>query len=200
MALLAEQLVDEWMNRRGFFTLRGIKEGVSEIDLLGVKLTNGQLEGWHVEVQVSFRPVSYISKLSKESIAALGAKSASSAIARTPAVLEASVQEWVHKKFDAKQKLKMRELCWKSLTWSRKFVHGAVKDQAELSLIGSQCIELIPFEAVLEELCGHPVGELFGGAGTDIAEIIRFYSKKVKPLHVQSWSKATQRGDRGQCG
>ena len=178
MALLAEQLVDEWMNRRGFFTLRGVKEGVSEIDLLGVKMTDGQLEGWHVEVQVSFRPVSFISKLSKESMAVLGAKSASSAIARNPAILEASVREWVHKKFDAKQKSLMRERCWKGLTWSRKFVHGAVKDKAELALIGSQDIELIPFERVLEELCGHPAGEMFGGAGTDIAEIIRFYADR----------------------
>ena len=37
MALLAEQLVDEWLNRKGFFTVRGIKEGVDEIDLLGVR-------------------------------------------------------------------------------------------------------------------------------------------------------------------
>ncbi len=35
MALLAEPLVDEWLNRKGFFTLRGIKHRVREIDLLG---------------------------------------------------------------------------------------------------------------------------------------------------------------------
>jgi hypothetical protein len=129
---------------------------------------------------VSFRPVSFISKLSKESMAVLGAKTASSAITRTPAVLESSVREWVHKKFDAKQKVNMRQKCWKGLTWSRKFVHGAVKHEAELALIESHGITLIPFETVLEELCGQPVGELFGGAGTDIAEIIRFYSDRAK--------------------
>ena len=184
MALLAEQLVDEWLNRRGFFTVRGIKEGVAEIDLLGVKMTHGQLEGWHVEVQVSFRPVSFISKLSKESVASLGAKSSSSAIARTQGIMEASVREWVHKKFDAKQKLDMREKCWQGLSWSRKFVHGAVKHSAELALIASHGIELIAFETVLDELCGHPAGELFGGAGTDIAEIVRFYGKTSKAKTV----------------
>ena len=32
MALLTEQLVDEWLNRQGFFTVRGIKEGVGHVD------------------------------------------------------------------------------------------------------------------------------------------------------------------------
>ena len=37
MAALAESLVDEWLNRQGFFTVRGLKHGVDEIDLLGVR-------------------------------------------------------------------------------------------------------------------------------------------------------------------
>ena len=41
MALLAESLVDEWLNRQGFFTIRGIKHGVGEIDLLGVRFYEG---------------------------------------------------------------------------------------------------------------------------------------------------------------
>ncbi len=36
MALLAESLVEEWLNRQGFFTIRGIKQRISEIDLLAV--------------------------------------------------------------------------------------------------------------------------------------------------------------------
>ena len=34
MALLAEALVEEWLNRTGYFTIRGIKAGNDEIDLL----------------------------------------------------------------------------------------------------------------------------------------------------------------------
>jgi hypothetical protein len=29
MAFLAETLVDEWLNRQGYFTVRGIKDGMS---------------------------------------------------------------------------------------------------------------------------------------------------------------------------
>ena len=66
MSLLAETLVDEWLNRQGFFTVRGIKRGVDEIDLLGIRHVESGIEGWHVEVQVSFRPVAYVSKLTKD--------------------------------------------------------------------------------------------------------------------------------------
>jgi hypothetical protein len=104
MALLAEQLVDEWLNRKGFFTLQGIKKGVHEIDLLGIRMIDGRLEGWHVEVQVSFRPVSYISRLSKEQQKELGAKSATSAIMRGPQIVEPSIDEWVEKKFKHRQR------------------------------------------------------------------------------------------------
>jgi hypothetical protein len=63
MGLLAESLVDEWLNRAGFFTVRGIKHGVGEMDLLGVRPRMSSLEAWHVEVQASFRPISYIASL-----------------------------------------------------------------------------------------------------------------------------------------
>ena len=57
MAVLAESLVDEWLNRQGFFTVRGVKHGVEEIDLLGVRPAEKTLDAWHVEVQASFRPM-----------------------------------------------------------------------------------------------------------------------------------------------
>ncbi len=57
MAFLAETLVDEWLNRQGYFTVRGLKDGVSEIDLLGVRRGPSGLEACHAEVQASFRPV-----------------------------------------------------------------------------------------------------------------------------------------------
>jgi hypothetical protein len=37
MAILAESLVEEWLNREGFFTVRGVKHGVGEIDLLAIR-------------------------------------------------------------------------------------------------------------------------------------------------------------------
>ena len=37
MAKLAESIVEEWLNRQGFFTIHGIKFGNHEIDVLAGK-------------------------------------------------------------------------------------------------------------------------------------------------------------------
>ena len=64
MALLAEEVVEEWLNRNGYFTIRGIKVGVDEIDILAIKpTTSGRHECRHIEVQVSINPISYITKV-----------------------------------------------------------------------------------------------------------------------------------------
>ena len=61
MALLAEEIVEEWLNRQGYFTIRGIKMGVHEIDLLAVKgKPDGTAECRHLEVQASMRPVGVV--------------------------------------------------------------------------------------------------------------------------------------------
>ena len=179
MALLAEQLVDEWLNRKGFFTLQGIKRGVHEIDLLGIRIAEGRLEGWHVECQVSFRPVSYIGRLTKEQQQEVGAKSASSIKKRPPHVIKADIEAWVEKKFNATKKKEMRDLCWKGINWQFKFVHGKVYDETELAFIKARGVELISFDSVLKELCEHKPGELFGGAGTDLADIVQYYAEFV---------------------
>jgi hypothetical protein len=84
MALLAESLVEEWLNRRGFFTIRGIKHGIAEIDLLAIRHeAETSVTGWHVEVQVSFRPVGYIAKLTDDMAQALS-RVRTNASARTP--------------------------------------------------------------------------------------------------------------------
>jgi hypothetical protein len=43
MALLAESLVEEWLNRKGFFTIRGIKHGVAEMDLFAIRHEAGAI-------------------------------------------------------------------------------------------------------------------------------------------------------------
>ena len=65
MALLAEEIVEEWLNRQGYFTIRGIKIGVHEIDLLALRITKQGEECRHFEVQASVNPVSYFSPLPK---------------------------------------------------------------------------------------------------------------------------------------
>ncbi len=59
MALLAEEIVEEWLNRQGYFTIRGIRLGVHEVDLVAVKfLGDSEVTCRHIEVQASMRPVS----------------------------------------------------------------------------------------------------------------------------------------------
>ncbi|MDA3926002.1 MAG: hypothetical protein PF904_14995 [Kiritimatiellae bacterium] len=58
MALLAEEVVEEWLNRQGYFTIRGIRLGVHEIDLLAFKPgLKGKHICRHIEVSVSTNPI-----------------------------------------------------------------------------------------------------------------------------------------------
>jgi hypothetical protein len=174
MALLAESLVDEWLNRQGFFTVRGIRHGVDEIDLLAVRPNMDSLEAWHIEVQASFRPIGYISSLTENYVPSF-AKSKTSAKERPLEVLERCVEAWVNKKYLTDSKLNARNLAWPNLKWRYFLVHGVVKEPRELELIKNQGINLIPLHYVLENL-KHSSGKLKGGAGTDLAELIEYYN------------------------
>ena len=174
MALLAEALVEEWLNRKRFFTMRGIKVGVDEIDLLAICKTNDGIEARHYEVQVSTNPVSYISKLTAEQSKELG-KARGSAFSREDSVLEKSVEEWVEKKFTSKKKMAVRDHLCPGITWKYYFVHGKVRHPEELLLIKQQNVEVISFHTVLEQLCNEMESNFKGGSGSDIVEMISYF-------------------------
>ncbi len=92
MALLAEELVEEWLNRQGYFTIRGIKLGVHEMDLLAIRPTLHGVECRQVEVQASVRPVSYITRVPLEEQRATG-RAANSAKPRSDEQLRQGVRE-----------------------------------------------------------------------------------------------------------
>lgn len=173
MAVLAESLVDEWLNRQGFFTVRGMRHGVNEIDLLGVRPNAQGLEAWHVEVQVSFRPVGYISSIPRDAVQGFS-KSSRSAKTRTPDLLRSAVAGWIEKKFTGPVKCRAREGAWPGLAWKYVFVHAVVRTQLELDLIAGHGVEVKPFNDVLSEL-GQATGRFRGGAGTDLSEIIEYF-------------------------
>lgn len=61
MSLLGEEVIEEWLNRKGYFTIRGIKVGANQIDILAIKpLSSGQQECRHIECQLSPKPMGYI--------------------------------------------------------------------------------------------------------------------------------------------
>ncbi|MRW88400.1 hypothetical protein GJ699_00180 [Duganella sp. FT80W] len=173
MALLAESLVDEWLNRKGFFTVRGLKHGVGELDLLGVRPGGSALEAWHVEVQASFRPIGYITPLPAKSLEGF-AKTKTSMKARQLEQLEPAVAAWVEKKFLSAAKRAARDQAWPGLNWKYVLVHAVVREQSELDLIASHGVDLIPLHRVLEDL-GKENGSIKGGAGTDLSELIQYF-------------------------
>src|SRR5438128_10449787 len=174
MALLAESLVDEWLNRAGFFTVRGIKHGVGEIDLLGVRPRTSGLEAWHVEVQASFRPISYIASLPDDAPEGF-AKSRTSMKARPPELVESAAEAWVEKKFRSKSKRIARETAWPGMEWKYILVHAAVRWPAEVEAIARTGVEVIPLHRVLMELGRSEASGIHGSAGTDLSEIIEYF-------------------------
>ena len=178
MALLAESLVEEWLNRQGFFTIRGVRAGVDELDLLAVRPSKSGkgLEARHIEVQMSVNPIAYISPLTAEQTKEYD-KGKTSAWRRPPEALPISVSSWVNKKFLSETKIKARDRAWPNLKWSFHFIHGKVRHEEELPLIASHGIELIPFHSVLAELCKNEDNAPKGGAGSDIADMIAYYEE-----------------------
>ena len=137
MALLAESLVEEWLNRDGYFTIRGLKHGVGEIDLLAVRLLpDGSVEGRHVEVQVSFRPVGYIGRRTADMMTEFGGGRAS-ARTRTPEQVDICARQWVEDKFRDKEKGQLRERLWSGVGWSFHLVHAVVREPRELEVFAA---------------------------------------------------------------
>jgi len=139
MALLDEQLVEEWLNRQNFFTMRGIKSGNDEIDLLAIRPTPEGMEYWHVEVQISYRPVNYIG-------GDINARK------RTKNELREGVEQWVAKKFTSPKKAKRRNEILPDAKWRYFLVHAVLKDEAELVIMKELGVELIPYKRVLADL------------------------------------------------
>ena len=160
MALLDEQLVEEWLNRQNFFTMRGIKCGVDEIDLLAIRPASEGFECWHLEVQISYRPVGHIG-------------GDTSARKRTPDELQAGVAQWVEKKFTSPRKVKRRNEVLHGANWRNFLVHAVLKDEAELPLMQQLGVELIPYRQVLHDLCKDSKNKS-SSAASGIIEMLNF--------------------------
>ena len=141
MALLAEEIVEEWLNRNGYFTIRGIKVGLYEIDLLAIRKTGSEIERRHIEVQASFRPVSYITPLPKQVQKETG-RAPYNARKRSHKELEAGVQEWVHSKFLMQQKCELRESLYPG-KWRYELVVNIVRHPEELVYIEKQGVKIL---------------------------------------------------------
>ena len=176
MAQLAETLVQEWLHLQGFFTIRGLKAGLTEADILAVRLRAGKPpEARHVEVQVSFRPISHVAPYTKDLAKKYG-KSRNAAGVRLPADQAVCVEAWVEKKFKNPKMDALRKKLCPGAEWKNQLVYGAMKFDYELELL-KRHVEAISFESVLED-AKKSVGKGYAtAAGGDLAEIIRSLEK-----------------------
>ncbi|MFB9081863.1 hypothetical protein [Deinococcus wulumuqiensis] len=150
MALLAEEIVQEWLARQGFFCLRGVRLGVHEIDLLAVRFNPQGWECRHLEVQVSHRPASYLSRVPQATQRATNRK-ATSARKRELDELQQGVAEWVAKKFDHPEKSALRSRLAPG-PWTREVVIHKLYEPLEKELLMQAGITVHQLSDVLGEL------------------------------------------------
>jgi hypothetical protein len=169
VALLAEQLVEEWLNRQGYFTIRGIKVGVHEMDLLAIRTTPNGFECRHVEVQASMRPVSYITRVPLAVQKATG-RSATSSKTRSDDELREGVREWIAKKFDHEAKQSIRTQLAPG-PWSRELVVHKVHHAQELELMAKAGITVHQLARVVGDLKENRL-MLAGAAGAHLSDLV----------------------------
>jgi Holliday junction resolvase-like predicted endonuclease len=165
MSLLDEQLVEEWLNRQGFFTMRGIKCGGGEIDLLAIRELPDGMERWHVEVQISFNPIGYIG----------GDQSAK---LRTPGEVRAGVEQWVDKKFTRAIKSERRLAILPESEWQYVLVHGISKYPVELEIMNELGVRTIPYIEVLSFLLERGTKES-SSVASNIIDIIGYTKRQL---------------------
>ena len=169
MALLAEELVEEWLNRQGYFTIRGVKLGNHEMDLLAVRHRNGELDCRHVEVQVSINPIGYITPLTKADQKVSG-KSANSPSPRAPEVFARAVDAWVEKKFAQPSKRALLQSLMPG-PWARELVVNKVRFPEELELLRQRGVTILRLDEILRDLAG-PSLPIARAGGGDFVELL----------------------------
>ena len=167
MALIAEEVVQEWLNQQKFFTIRGIKLGVNEMDILALRQANDVVERRHYEVQASINPVSYISAVPKKVQRSSGRRPGSAKV-RTAMELEVGVNEWIYKKFLDPKKDDLRQQLSPG-DWSFHFVVNNVRHQEELDVFQRQPVEIVHLKDVLSQL---KTGGLFTASRKDLVDLM----------------------------
>ena len=171
MALLAEELVEEWLNRNGFFTIRGIKLGVHEIDILAIKVVESGIEARHIEVQSSSNPISYLCPLSKRLQKKSGRKPQSTKPRSSKEILE-SVKEWVDKKYHLKRKQELRQSLYRG-KWKYELVLHKVKYPDEIEVVKKEGISVYSLSEIVKSMLNSNDTIIQCAVGTSLMELIR---------------------------
>ncbi len=169
MALLAEEIVEEWLNRQGFFTIRGIKLGVHEIDLLALRIYEKDVECRHIEVTASVRPMSYLTDVPKEIRKTTG-RPPKSPVHRTTEELQIGIKEWVDKKFNLPRKCQLRQKLYPG-KWSYELVVHKVLHPEELDLFRDAGIKIHHLKDIVLELANKKM-IINSASGASLVELV----------------------------
>ena len=125
--LLAEDLVQEWLIRKKYFTVKNLKSSNNkEMDLLGVKFDkNNKTNLIHVEVSVNYKPIGWFCNSRNHRNGN-----------RTEEEIELAVNEWVEKKFKGDNASVRNKFSPHANVrdWEMWFVHGILNDKNKIEL------------------------------------------------------------------
>lgn len=183
MALIAEELVEEWLNRKFYFTIRGLKQGVHEMDLLAIRLDGDRIQRHHYEVSVSMNPVGYITSLTRADQAELGVNNSGSAAKRSELILRQSVEAWVEKKFRHPIRVAMRDKCLPGGEWEYVFVHGVANYPEELEMIRQCGVQTIAINGVIDDILAMKETLGTSSIGREIVDMIRL-RERLRPTEL----------------
>jgi hypothetical protein len=121
VALLAEEIVEEWLNREGYFAMRRIKLGVQEMGLLDRYVQRPEdLECPTLKCERRFGPSAMSPAYPKLSSRQRAARPAAPKHARSEE-LRHGIIEWITKKYDHPKKQRVRNQL-APRPWSRELV------------------------------------------------------------------------------
>ena len=144
MALIAEEVVEEWLNRKGYFTIRGAKNGLYEADILAIKPDNNPPKLKHFEISVSYNPMGYIG-------------GNSNAKKRSSEEIVEGVNQWIEKKFYHRKKVEIRDRLVLG-EWKYCVVFGKLRHPEEQRvLLGDDRLsEVHSFNQIVDQLKTQP--------------------------------------------
>lgn len=127
----------------------------------------------HVEVSVSSNPVGYMTLLTNEAMAELGASSVGAAVARPPHLVKQCAEAWVDKKFNHPLIAMMREDFSSGEKWEKVFVHGVFNHPEELDHIRNCGVQTMHISSIMNDLMHPQNGRSTSGEVKDILRMMK---------------------------
>ena len=169
--LIAEDLVEEWLIQKRYFTVKNLKSNRNkELDLLGVKFEkNGKINLRHVEVSVNYNPIGWFSSLE-------GRVTGN----RTVEEIELAVFKWVDKKFKGDNAEVRNQFSPQANVsdWEMWFIHGILNDnnRIELEYMELLGIKIKSIKEIIDDLQMNDNNLRTGGIGKNISDLISVYN------------------------